>query len=60
MEMTISEYCDKKKCGKRYLQRLLQNNKIDKLVTDFGIKSFKKYGHTYVLTIPNDYFKESE
>jgi len=55
MEMTITEYCAKNKKNKRYLQRIIQENKKELLHDSHGIKNVKRYGRTYVLTVRQDY-----
>ena len=56
MKMTITEYLERKKVNRRYLQRILADKtKTELLNKTWGITSIKQVGRTHLLNVRNDF-----
>lgn len=59
MQLTIQQYCVKKKIGPRYIQQLIKEQQFGLLAKKWGINKADKIGNTYLLTVDEKYFEES-
>lgn len=56
MKMTVTEYCTRQTCNRRYLQRILVDPKKKELLKEkYGITDVAQVGRTHLLTVKNGF-----